>query len=103
MGKKYDFDYIIIGSGPAGSAAAFTLAKVKKRIALVESHFFGGSNLNTRDVPYAVALDFAHTYNKILSYPEFKNQDFQTDAVNAVVDLFARQENERNTFFVSES
>ncbi|MBQ3436339.1 NAD(P)/FAD-dependent oxidoreductase [Candidatus Saccharibacteria bacterium] len=76
MGKKYDFDYIIIGSGPAGSAAAFTLAKVKKRIALVESHFFGGSNLNTRDVPYAVALDFAHTYNKILSYPEFKNQDF---------------------------
>ena len=76
MGKKYDFDYIIIGSGPAGSAAALTLAKVKKRIALVEARFFGGSNLNTRDVPYAVALDFSHTFAKIRSYPEFKNQDF---------------------------
>lgn len=76
MRKKYDFDYIIIGSGPAGSAAAFTLAKVKKRIAIVEARFFGGSNLNTRDIPYAVALDFSHTYAKVSSYPEFKNQDF---------------------------
>ena len=31
---------------------------------------------------------------------KFKNQDFQTDAVNAVVDLFAGQENARNTFSV---
>lgn len=75
MGKKYDFDYIIIGSGPAGSTAALKLASAKKRVALVEARFFGGANLNTRNVPYAVALDFAHTYAKILTYPEFKNQD----------------------------
>lgn len=31
---------------------------------------------------------------------KFKNQDFQTDAVNAVVDLFAGQENTRSTFSV---
>lgn len=76
MSKKYDFQYIVIGSGPAGSTAAITLAKAKKRVALVESRFFGGSNLNTLNVPYAVALDFAHTYTKINTYPEFKNQDF---------------------------
>lgn len=29
---------------------------------------------------------------------KFKNQDFQTDAVNAVVDLFSGQENMRSTF-----
>lgn len=75
MGKKYDFDYIVIGSGPAGSSVALQLAKTKKRIALVEGRFWGGSNLNTRDVPYAVALDFSHTYSKIQSYPELKNQD----------------------------
>lgn len=76
MSKKYDFDYIIIGSGPAGSAAALTLAKTKKtRVALVEGRFFGGTNLNTRDIPYAVALDLSHTYAKVRSYPEFKNQD----------------------------
>ena len=36
--KKYDFDYIIIGGGPAGITAALNLAKpkTKKRIALIE-------------------------------------------------------------------
>ena len=75
MSKKYDYDYTIIGSGPAGTTAALALAKTKKRIAIVEGRFFGGTNLNTRNIPYGVALDFAHTYSKVLSYPEFKNQD----------------------------
>ena len=76
MGKKYDFDYIVIGSGPAGSAAALNLAKAKKNVAIVEGNFYGGANLNSRDVPYSVALDFSHTFKKVLSLPEFKNQDF---------------------------
>lgn len=76
MGKKYDFKYIIIGSGPAGSAAASKLAKAKKNVALVEGRFYGGSNLNSRDVPYSVALDFAHNYSRLSSYPELKNQEF---------------------------
>lgn len=75
MGKKYDFKYIVIGSGPAGATVATNLASAKKRVALVEAQFFGGSNLNTRDVPYSVALDFAHHYHKMLTYPELKNQD----------------------------
>ena len=76
MGKKFDFQYIVIGSGPAGSAAALTLAKFsKKPVALVEGDNFGGANLNTRDIPYSVALDFSHSYRQLLSLPEFKNQD----------------------------
>lgn len=75
MGRKYDFDYIVIGSGPAGSAAALTLAKSKKRVALVEGRYFGGSNLNTRDIPYGVSLDFAHTYHKVSRFPELSHQD----------------------------
>ena len=42
MSKKYDYDYTIIGSGPAGTTAALALAKTKKRIAIVEGRFFGG-------------------------------------------------------------
>ncbi|MBR0467827.1 NAD(P)/FAD-dependent oxidoreductase [Candidatus Saccharibacteria bacterium] len=76
MGRKYDFDYIVIGSGPAGSAAALALTKAKKRVALVEGRYFGGSNLNTRNVPYNIALDFAHTYHKVTHFPEFAHQDF---------------------------
>lgn len=75
MGRKYDFNYIVIGSGPAGSTVALTLAKAKKRVALIEGKSFGGSNLNTRDIPYGVALDFAHTYHKISRLPEFNHQD----------------------------
>ncbi len=84
MGKKYDFEYIVIGSGPAGSAAAINLAKAKKHVALVEGRFWGGSNINTRDIPYRIALDFSHTYQKFLSLPEFKNQDFTFSLPTAV-------------------
>lgn len=79
MSKKFDFQYVVIGSGPAGATVATTLAQAKKGVALVERHFFGGSNLNTRNVPYAVALDYAHTYSKITSAPEFANQDFSVN------------------------
>ncbi len=77
MGKKYNFDYIIIGSGPAGSTAALTLAKnSKKRIALVEGQAFGGNNLNSRDIPYAVSLDFSHSFTKFINCPEVNGQEF---------------------------
>ncbi len=76
MGKKFDFEYIVIGSGPAGSAAALRLAKNKKKVALVESRFWGGTNLNTRDLPYNVALNFSHAYKKAQTFPALKHQDF---------------------------
>ena len=47
MGNKYNFDYIIIGSGPAGTTVALALAKNKKlRVAIVEGDSYGGNNLN---------------------------------------------------------
>ena len=75
MGKSYDFDYIIIGSGPAGTTAALNLATTRKRIAIVEDSAFGGSHLNSRDIPYGVGLDFAHTFAKISSHPGLAGQD----------------------------
>ena len=71
MNKKYNFDYIIIGSGPAGLTAAKKLSKNKKlKIALVEASTLGGSNLNTRDIPYHVSLGFSHRYHQFKNYPE---------------------------------
>lgn len=84
MSKKFDFQYIVIGSGPAGSTVATTLAKAKKSVALIEEHFFGGSNLNSRDIPYAAALDYAHTYAKISSSPEFSNQDYSINLPSVI-------------------
>lgn len=71
MGKKFDFDYIIIGSGPAGTTAALNLAKNKrKKVAIVESKEYGGSNLNSRDIPYLVSLNFAHNFYNLKKSPE---------------------------------
>ncbi len=65
MGKKFDFEFIVIGSGPAGTAAALNLARITKRkVAIVDGGEFGGANLNTRDVPYAAGLKFAHLYHE---------------------------------------
>lgn len=75
MGRKYDYDYMIIGSGPAGTAAALGLAKSRKRIAIVDGEHFGGARLNTRNVPYSVALNFAHAYSSLSMYPEFGHQE----------------------------
>ena len=69
MGKDYDFDYIIIGSGPAGRAAAYGLARAKKRVAVVEASGLGGAEINTRDLPSKVSLDFAHNYHAFVSSP----------------------------------
>ncbi len=85
MGKKFDFDYIIIGSGPAGRAAALTLSKSKKlHIAIVEGNKFGGSAINTRDIPYSVGLNFAYEYMNFVNYPEFRGQSIHYNLPTAV-------------------
>lgn len=76
MGRKYDFDYIVIGSGPAGRAAALNLAKKKKKVAIVEGNVFGGADLATRDLPYAVNSNFAKTFLKIKNFPATATSDF---------------------------
>ena len=102
MGRKYDFKYIVIGSGPAGSTVALNLAKHKKRVAIVEAHFFGGSNLNTYDVPFGVGLDFSHHYSKTLTYPELKNQDlsfnFPTISARELSTILEAGGNDRRPF-----
>ena len=62
MGKKFDFDYVVIGSGAAGSTAALMAAGAGLKVALIEEKEWGGSNLNTRDIPYAAGLHFSHLY-----------------------------------------
>ena len=62
MSKKYDFDYLVIGSGAAGGTAAMMAAGAGLKTALVEANQWGGSNANYRDVPYAASLHFAELY-----------------------------------------
>ena len=73
--KKYTYDYIIIGSGAAGATVALSLASPKRKVAIVEGDIFGGSNLVTRDVPYAISLSFAHNYSNMHNFPEINHRE----------------------------
>lgn len=50
--STYDYDLIVIGSGPAGQRAAIQGAKLDKRVALVERKtVLGGVSVNTGTIP----------------------------------------------------
>ena len=68
---KFDYDYIVIGSGAAGSAAAMMGASLKKKTAIIEAEKWGGAGINHRDVPFAACLHFAHLYNDALQGTKF--------------------------------
>ena len=49
---EYDYDMVVIGSGPAGQRAAVQAAKLGKRTAIVERHAeIGGVMVNTGTIP----------------------------------------------------
>ena len=68
---RYNYDYIVIGSGAAGSAAALMGASLNKKVAIIEAKNWGGSGVNLRDVPFSACLHFAHLYNQALKGEKF--------------------------------
>lgn len=50
--SEYDYDMVVIGSGPAGQKAAIQAAKLNKRVAIVErTAVVGGVCINTGTIP----------------------------------------------------
>jgi len=50
--KKYDYDLLVIGSGPAGERAAFQAAKLGKKVAIIEKQkLIGGVMVHTGTLP----------------------------------------------------
>ena len=94
---KYEFDYIIIGSGPAGRRAAENLAKAKKKVAIAEMGPLGGAEINTRDLPYEIALDFANTYHKLITSSAASNSShhFNLPTLTAHIDAAIKKSSDK--------
>ena len=71
MKKRFDYDLVVIGSGDAGSEAALIAAKSGLNVALVEAKKWGGSNLNTTNVPLGAAMHGAFLYKQAVDGARF--------------------------------
>ncbi len=48
---EYNYDLIVVGSGPAGQKGAICAAKLGKRVAIVEKKWMGGACVHTGTIP----------------------------------------------------
>jgi NAD(P) transhydrogenase len=86
----YDYDLLVIGSGPGGQKAAIGAAKLGKKVALVERrHMMGGVCINTGTIP-SKTLREAVLYLTGMNMRELYGQNYRVKEDITVPDLLAR-------------
>ncbi len=86
----YDFDVVVLGSGPGGQKAAIATAKLGKRAAVVERRdMVGGVCINTGTIP-SKTLREAVLYLTGLNQREMYGQSYRVKEDITVADLLAR-------------
>jgi NAD(P) transhydrogenase len=86
----YDFDILVIGSGPGGQKAAIAAAKLGRSVAIVErKDMVGGVCLNTGTIP-SKTLREAVLYLTGLDQREMYGQSYRVKDEITVADLAAR-------------
>jgi NAD(P) transhydrogenase len=87
---EYDFDLLVIGSGPGGQKAAIAAAKIGKRVCVVERrHMVGGVCVNTGTIP-SKTLREAVLYLSGASMRELYGASYRVKQDITVQDLLAR-------------
>jgi NAD(P) transhydrogenase len=86
----YDYDVLVIGSGPGGQKAAIAAAKLERRVAIIErKDMIGGVCLNTGTIP-SKTLREAIMYLTGLSQREMYGQSYHVKDEITIGDLAAR-------------
>ena len=86
----YDYDVLVIGSGPGGQKAAIAAAKLDRRVAIVErKDMIGGVCLNTGTIP-SKTLREAILYLTGLDQREMYGQSYRVKDEITIADLAAR-------------
>ncbi|HWL65616.1 MAG TPA: Si-specific NAD(P)(+) transhydrogenase [Actinomycetota bacterium] len=86
---SYDYDLLVIGSGPAGQKAAIQAAKLGRRVALVERRELGGVSVNWGTIP-SKTLREAIVYLTGLSQRATYGQSYRVKEEITVEDLRLR-------------
>jgi NAD(P) transhydrogenase len=86
----YDFDVLVIGSGPSGQKAAIAAAKLDRRVAVIERrHMLGGVCINTGTIP-SKTLREAVLYLTGLNQRDVYGQSYRVKEDITVADLATR-------------
>jgi NAD(P) transhydrogenase len=86
----YDYDLVVIGSGPGGQKAAIAAAKLDRRVAVIERpHMMGGVCVNTGTIP-SKTLREAILYLTGAGQREIYGQSYRVKDDITVADLTAR-------------
>ena len=76
MAEKFDYDVVVIGSGPGGEGAAMKAAKSGKRVAMIEDKPLVGGNCTHRATIPSKAL--RQSIQMLADTGSFKEQDYQS-------------------------
>src|ERR687891_2245427 len=88
--EMYDYDLLVIGSGPGGQKAAIAGAKLGRRTAIVEKrHMIGGVCINTGTIP-SKTLREAVLYLTGLNQRELYGASYRVKDEITVADLGMR-------------
>ena len=86
----YDYDLLVIGSGPGGQKAAIAAAKLDRRVAVIERpEMLGGVCVNTGTIP-SKSLREAILYLTGLDQRELYGQSYRVKDEITIADLTAR-------------
>jgi pyruvate/2-oxoglutarate dehydrogenase complex dihydrolipoamide dehydrogenase (E3) component len=85
-----EYDLVVLGSGEGGKFLAWTMAKMGKRVVLVERKYIGGSCPNIACLPSKNIIHSA----KVASY-FFRSEEFGISKENARIDMRAVRERKR--------
>jgi NAD(P) transhydrogenase len=86
---SYEYDLVVIGSGPAGQKAAVQAAKLGKRVGVAERGQVGGVSVNTGTIP-SKTLREAVVYLTGLSQRDIYGQSYRVKEEITVEDLAVR-------------
>jgi dihydrolipoamide dehydrogenase len=78
---EYDYDVVVIGSGPGGYETAIKAAQKGLKTAIVEEKFFGGTCLNVGCIPTKVMIHTADIVSEIKEASKFAVTGVDADKV----------------------